>query len=59
MEDELVTGREILKELAAYAGQFQREALPASELVIGMKCGGSDGLSGNHSQSGCGVASAT
>ena len=46
VEDELVTGREILKELAAYAGQFQREAIPASELVIGMKCGGSDGLSG-------------
>ena len=46
VEDELITGREILKELAAYAGQFQREAIPASELVIGMKCGGSDGLSG-------------
>ena len=46
VEDELVAGREILKELAAYAGQFRREAIPASELVIGMKCGGSDGLSG-------------
>jgi len=46
VEDELEAGREILKELAAYAGQFQREEIAASELVIGMKCGGSDGLSG-------------
>ena len=46
VEDELVAGREILKELAAYAAQFRREPIPASELVIGMKCGGSDGLSG-------------
>ena len=28
------------------AGQFQREPISVSELVIGMKCGGSDGLSG-------------
>ena len=46
VEDELVAGREILEQLAAYAGQFRREEIPASELVIGMKCGGSDGLSG-------------
>ena len=46
VEDELAAGREILKELAAYAGQFRREPIPASELVVGMKCGGSDGLSG-------------
>lgn len=46
VEDELAAGRDILKELAAYAGQFHREPIPASELVVGMKCGGSDGLSG-------------
>ena len=46
VEDELAAGREILQELAAYAGQFNREPIPASELVVGMKCGGSDGLSG-------------
>ena len=46
VEDELEAGTELLKELAAYAGQFTREELPASELVVGMKCGGSDGLSG-------------
>ncbi len=46
VEDELAAGRSILEELAQFAAQFQREEIPASELVIGMKCGGSDGLSG-------------
>ena len=44
--DELMEGAKLLAELANYAGQFEREDLPASELVVGMKCGGSDGLSG-------------
>jgi len=46
VDDELTAARPILEELAAYAGQFHRESIPASELVVGMKCGGSDGLSG-------------
>ncbi len=46
VDDEMEAGREMLKQCADYAGQFQRESVPASELVIGMKCGGSDGLSG-------------
>ena len=46
VEDELAAGREILKELADYAGRFRRQPIPVSELVVGMKCGGSDGLSG-------------
>ena len=46
VKDELEEGSRILEELAAYAGQFTREELPASELIVGMKCGGSDGLSG-------------
>ncbi len=46
VEDEFAAGRSILEELAAYAGSFRRTELPASQLVIGMKCGGSDGLSG-------------
>lgn len=46
VEDEMAAGREILAQLAAYAGEFHREPIPASELVVGMKCGGSDGLSG-------------
>jgi altronate hydrolase len=45
-EDEHQAAMEILEELAAYAKGFTREPIDASELVIGMKCGGSDGLSG-------------
>ncbi len=44
VEDEFAAARDILKELAAYAGQFERQPIPVSELVVGMKCGGSDGL---------------
>ncbi len=44
--DEMEAGRALLQQLAAYAGAFYREPIPASQLVIGMKCGGSDGLSG-------------
>ena len=46
VSDEYEEGRKILKELAGYASSFHRETLPASRLVIGMKCGGSDGMSG-------------
>ena len=46
VDDEFTAARDILKELAAYAGQFHREPIPVSDLVVGMKCGGSDGLSG-------------
>ncbi len=46
VEDEFAAGRTLLEELAQYAGGFAREEIPASELVVGMKCGGSDGLSG-------------
>ena len=46
VENEQEAGLEILQELAAYAGSFSREPVDASELIIGMKCGGSDGLSG-------------
>ena len=45
-EDEAEKGAQLLRELADYASHFHREELPASELVVGMKCGGSDGLSG-------------
>lgn len=46
VEDEMETAMKLLEELAAYAGSFSREAIDAGELIIGMKCGGSDGLSG-------------
>ena len=45
-EDEIEEGMKLLDELTAYASQFKRQSVPASELVIGLKCGGSDGLSG-------------
>lgn len=46
VEDEFEAARSILEELAAFAGTFRRQEISASELIIGMKCGGSDGLSG-------------
>lgn len=45
-DDEISDGLSLLEELAAYAEQFRREPISCSELIIGMKCGGSDGLSG-------------
>lgn len=44
--DEQEAGRICLSELVDYAAQFEREPIPVEELVLGMKCGGSDGLSG-------------
>ena len=46
VSDEIESGVEAVRELAAYVRQFKREPIPASELILGMKCGGSDGLSG-------------
>ena len=46
VEDEMEAAMELLEELAQYAKGFTREKIDASELIIGMKCGGSDGLSG-------------
>ena len=45
-EDEVWDGIDLIKELAEYAASFQREPVSVSKLIIGMKCGGSDGLSG-------------
>lgn len=45
-EDEICDGLAMIRELADYAGSFSREPISCRELVIGMKCGGSDGLSG-------------
>ncbi|MDD5936784.1 MAG: altronate dehydratase family protein [Clostridiales bacterium] len=46
VEDEMDTAEHLIDELVAYASQFTREPIGADELVIGMKCGGSDGMSG-------------
>ena len=45
-EDEFETGMRMLEELIENAKNDQRVKVPVSELVVGLKCGGSDGLSG-------------
>lgn len=45
-EDEGEAALPLLKELCDDAALCVREEIPASELVIGLKCGGSDGFSG-------------
>ncbi len=44
--DEFKKAREMLLDLTKYVSAYKREKVPVSELVIGLKCGGSDGLSG-------------
>lgn len=46
VEDEMETAAELIDELIDYAATFEREEISASKLIIGMKCGGSDGFSG-------------
>src|SRR5687768_3907201 len=46
VSDEVEEGMNRVRALAAHAGRLQREPVPARELILGMKCGGSDGLSG-------------
>lgn len=46
VEDEHAHGLAILREFAQKAAVLQREAVPLSQLCIGLKCGGSDGYSG-------------
>ena len=45
-EDEIEEGKRLLTELAGYVSAFRRESAPLTEIVLGMKCGGSDGMSG-------------
>jgi len=46
VEDELSVGSALLKELADYAASFRRQPVGIEKLIVGLKCGGSDGLSG-------------
>ena len=46
VEDEIAEGSRLLAEIASAMANDRREDIDVSELVIGMKCGGSDGLSG-------------
>lgn len=45
-EDEIARGMEILRDLHAAMANDKRTDVPASKLKVGLKCGGSDGLSG-------------
>ncbi|HYC02168.1 MAG TPA: altronate dehydratase family protein [Azospirillaceae bacterium] len=45
-EDEIEEGLAALAELVAVAEQDRRVPCPLSDLVVGLKCGGSDGFSG-------------
>ena len=45
-EDEIEASLDLIKELIDYTGAMEREPIGVDKLVIGMKCGGSDGLSG-------------
>jgi len=46
VSDDIAAGISIIDELVDYAESFKREAVPVEKLVIGLKCGGSDGFSG-------------
>ncbi|HQA59627.1 MAG: altronate dehydratase family protein [Tepidanaerobacteraceae bacterium] len=46
VEDEIQAGVDLIGELVEYASRFERKDCPISELVVGLKCGGSDAFSG-------------
>lgn len=46
VDDEIEAGVELLKEIYEKMQHDRREAIPLSELKVGLKCGGSDGFSG-------------
>ncbi|MCL2399386.1 MAG: altronate dehydratase family protein [Defluviitaleaceae bacterium] len=46
VKDDIEAGLHLVDELVKYAKTFKREPISTGELVIGLKCGGSDGLSG-------------
>ncbi len=45
-QDDVGVAVELINELKSYANSFKRSRQPVSSLRIGLKCGGSDGLSG-------------
>lgn len=46
VEDEIQAGVDLIGELVEDASRFERKDCPISELVVGLKCGGSDAFSG-------------
>ncbi len=45
-DDEIADGVALVKELIDYAAPMKRVPISASRLIVGLKCGGSDGFSG-------------
>ncbi len=46
VEDEVSAGLELINQLSYNISKCEREEIPMSELIVGLKCGGSDGYSG-------------
>ena len=46
VDDEIEYGLQQLREIFAVCSKDERVDVPVSELRVGLKCGGSDGLSG-------------
>lgn len=45
-EDEVAEGVSLIEEIIEAAASDRRQAVPASKMCVGLKCGGSDGFSG-------------
>jgi altronate hydrolase len=45
-DDEIEAALALIRKLITFAAAAKREQVPMSKLIIGLKCGGSDGLSG-------------
>jgi len=45
-DDEMTDGLKLIEELIDYAGKTQRTQISTKKLIVGLKCGGSDGFSG-------------
>ena len=50
----IARGIELIKEMLPHANEVTREPVPASHLIVGLQCGGSDGYSGITRQPGAG-----
>lgn len=46
VDDEVEEGLKLIAELAEYAAAQKRQTVGADKLIVGLKCGGSDGFSG-------------
>lgn len=53
-DDEISEGEKIITELKSFVSKDKRSPVPISKLKLGLKCGGSDGLSGITANPMCG-----